>query len=53
MKTDRPLRSARVREESYIGEWLLELLLTDESSPDAARHAEEADSLSMPFLLWL
>jgi RNA polymerase sigma-70 factor (ECF subfamily) len=47
------LRSARVRRESYIGEWLPEPLLTDEASPDAARHAEDADSLSMAFLLLL
>ena len=47
------LRSARVRRESYIGEWLPEPLLTDASSPDAPTHAEDADSLSMAFLLLL
>jgi RNA polymerase sigma-70 factor, ECF subfamily len=47
------LRSARVRKESYVGEWFPEPLLTDESAPDAARHVEEADSLSMAFLLVL
>ena len=47
------LRSARVRKETYVGEWLPEPLLTDEHSPDAARHAENADSLSMAFLLLL
>ena len=47
------LRSARVRKESYIGEWLPEPLLTDASSPDAAQHAEDSDSLSMAFLLLL
>jgi RNA polymerase sigma-70 factor (ECF subfamily) len=47
------LRSARVRRESYVGEWLPEPLLTDEHAPDAARHAEDADSLSMAFLLVL
>jgi RNA polymerase sigma-70 factor (ECF subfamily) len=47
------LRSARVRKESYVGEWLPEPLLTDERAPDAARHAEDADSLSMAFLLLL
>jgi RNA polymerase sigma-70 factor, ECF subfamily len=47
------LRSARVRRETYVGEWLPEPLLTDTSAPDAARHAEEADSLSMAFLLLL
>jgi RNA polymerase sigma factor (sigma-70 family) len=47
------LRSARVRRESYVGEWMPEPLLTDESAPDAARQVEDADSLSMAFLLLL
>jgi RNA polymerase sigma-70 factor, ECF subfamily len=47
------LRSARARKESYVGEWLPEPLLTDESAPDGARYAEDADSLSMAFLLLL
>jgi RNA polymerase sigma-70 factor, ECF subfamily len=47
------LRSARVRRESYVGEWLPEPLLTDETAPDGARAAEDADSLSMAFLLLL
>ncbi len=47
------LRSARVRKETYIGEWLPEPLLTDADAPDGARHAEDADSLSMAFLLLL
>lgn len=47
------LRSARVRKETYIGEWLPEPLLTDQRSPDGARYAEDADSLSMAFLLLL
>jgi RNA polymerase sigma-70 factor (ECF subfamily) len=47
------LRSARVRRERYVGEWLPEPLLTDETAPDGPRHAEEADSLSMAFLLVL
>jgi RNA polymerase sigma-70 factor (TIGR02957 family) len=46
------LRSARVRRESYVGEWLPEPLVTD-SSPDPARHAEMADSLSLAFLVLL
>jgi RNA polymerase sigma-70 factor, ECF subfamily len=46
------LRSARVRRESYVGTWLPEPLLTDETS-DAERHAETADSLSMGFLVLL
>src|SRR5262245_43532540 len=47
------LRSARVRKERYVGEWLPEPLLTDETSLDGARYVEEADSLSMAFLLLL
>jgi RNA polymerase sigma-70 factor (ECF subfamily) len=47
------LRSARHRKESYVGEWLPEPLLTDEAALDGARYVEEADSLSMAFLLVL
>jgi RNA polymerase sigma-70 factor (ECF subfamily) len=47
------LRSARTRKETYVGEWLPEPLLTDERAPDGARYVEEADSLSMAFLLLL
>jgi RNA polymerase sigma-70 factor, ECF subfamily len=47
------LRSARVRRESYIGQWLPEPLLTDTTAPDPAGMAEQADSLSMAFLLLL
>jgi RNA polymerase sigma-70 factor (ECF subfamily) len=46
------LRSARVRRESYVGQWLPEPLLTDEDS-DVTRHAETADSLSLAFLVLL
>ncbi len=46
------LRSARVRRESYFGPWLPEPLLTG-SEPDAAQHAETADTLSMAFLVLL
>ena len=46
------LRSARVRRESYVGTWLPEPVLTEETS-DAERHAETADSLSMGFLVLL
>jgi RNA polymerase sigma-70 factor, ECF subfamily len=46
------LLSARVRRESYVGTWLPEPLLTEETS-DAERHAETADSLSMGFLVLL
>jgi RNA polymerase sigma-70 factor, ECF subfamily len=45
------LRSARVRRERYVGQWLPEPLLTDEGAGDPAMHAEQADSLSMAFLL--
>ena len=47
------LRSARARRERYVGEWLPEPLLTDGLAPDGARLAEQADSLSMAFLLVL
>jgi RNA polymerase sigma-70 factor (ECF subfamily) len=47
------LRSARVRKETYVGEWLPDPLLTDEHTVDAAAHTEDADSLSMAFLLLL
>jgi RNA polymerase sigma-70 factor (TIGR02957 family) len=46
------LRSARVRRESYTGTWLPEPLV-GETEPDAAQHAETADSLSMAFLVLL
>jgi RNA polymerase sigma-70 factor (ECF subfamily) len=46
------LRSARVRRETYVGQWLPEPLLTD-SAPDPGEHSAEADSLSMAFLLVL
>ena len=47
------LKSARVRREQYVGQWLPEPLLTDDSMPDAATHAETADSLSTAFLVLL
>ena len=46
------LRSARVRRESYVGSWLPEPLITDDSD-DVALHAETADSLSLAFLVLL
>ena len=46
------LRSARVRRESYVGEWLPEPLV-DDSRSDPADHAELADSLSLAFLVLL
>jgi RNA polymerase sigma-70 factor (ECF subfamily) len=49
------LRSARVRRERYVGDWLPEPLLTDGSAAaqDPARQAETADSLSMALLVLL
>jgi RNA polymerase sigma-70 factor (ECF subfamily) len=46
------LRSARVRRETYVGQWLPEPLLTDPYK-DPERSAELADSLSMAALLLL
>jgi RNA polymerase sigma-70 factor (TIGR02957 family) len=46
------LRSARVRRESYVGEWLPEPLVTSDQD-DPARQAELADSLSVAFLVLL
>ncbi len=52
------LRSARVRRESYVGHWLPEPLVTappalGRPAADPAELAEQADSLSMAFLLLL
>jgi RNA polymerase sigma-70 factor (ECF subfamily) len=47
------LKSARVRRESYVGEWLPEPLVTDEGAGDPAGIAEQADTLSMSFLVLL
>src|SRR5918993_4566006 len=44
------LRSARMRRERYVGEWLPEPLVTD---PSPAERAETADSLSLAFLVLL
>jgi RNA polymerase sigma-70 factor (TIGR02957 family) len=46
------LRSARVRRERYVGEWLPEPIITD-SRDDPVRHAETADSLSLAMLVLL
>jgi RNA polymerase sigma-70 factor (ECF subfamily) len=46
------LRSARVRRESYVGEWLPEPLVAS-ADADPARRAEMADSLSLAFLVLL
>ena len=46
------LRSARMRREAYVGEWLPEPLVSD-TSAEPARQAEMADSLSLAFLVLL
>jgi RNA polymerase sigma-70 factor (TIGR02957 family) len=46
------LRSARVRREQYVGEWLPEPIVTD-ARDDPARQAEMADSLSLAMLVLL
>ena len=47
------LKSARIRRETYVGEWLPEPIVTDDDANDPAASAERADSLSMSFLLLL
>ncbi|MFI7106777.1 RNA polymerase sigma-70 factor [Nonomuraea sp. NPDC050227] len=47
------LRSARVRRETYVGEWLPEPVVAHPGEPGPAEHAELADSLSMAFLVLL
>jgi RNA polymerase sigma-70 factor (ECF subfamily) len=46
------LRSARVRRETYVGEWLPEPLVAS-ADDDPAHKAEMADSLSLAFLVLL
>jgi RNA polymerase sigma-70 factor (TIGR02957 family) len=46
------LRSAKVRRETYVGEWLPEPLVAS-ADDDPARKAEMADSLSLAFLVLL
>ncbi len=54
-------RSARVRRETYVGQWLPEPVLTDLATPgsgylsgaDPASLAEQSDTMSMAFLLLL
>ena len=46
------LRSARMRRERYVGDWLPEPILTD-ACDDPAAHAEMADSLSLAMLVVL
>jgi len=47
------LRSARVRRETYLGDWLPEPVVVPAGGPGPAEHAELADSLSMAFLVLL
>jgi RNA polymerase sigma-70 factor (ECF subfamily) len=47
------LRSAHVRRETYVGEWLPEPLVAADTADDPARRAELADSLSLAFLVLL
>ncbi|MFC1406536.1 MULTISPECIES: RNA polymerase sigma factor SigJ [Streptacidiphilus] len=47
------LGSARVRRESYVGEWLPEPVVVSADRPGPAEYAELADSLSMAFLVLL
>jgi RNA polymerase sigma-70 factor, ECF subfamily len=47
------LRSARVKRETYVGEWLPEPLVTDDGAGDPAAIVAQADSLSMSFLVLL
>jgi RNA polymerase sigma-70 factor (TIGR02957 family) len=47
------LRSARVRRETYVGDWLPEPVVVPADEPGPAEHAELADSLSMAFLVML
>ena len=46
------LRSARVRRERYVGDWLPEPIITDDRN-DPAQHAETADSVSLAMLVLL
>jgi RNA polymerase sigma-70 factor (ECF subfamily) len=49
------LRSARVKRETYVGEWLPEPIVEGDAAPtaDPAAHAELSDSLSVAFLVVL
>jgi RNA polymerase sigma-70 factor (ECF subfamily) len=47
------LTSARVRRETYVGDWLPEPVVVPADRPGPAEHAELADSLSMAFLVLL
>lgn len=45
------LGSARVRRETYVGDWLPEPVVVPLDEPGPAEHAELADSLTMAFLV--
>jgi len=47
------LSSARVRRETYVGDWLPEPVVVPADGAGPAEHAELADSLSMAFLVLL
>jgi len=47
------LKSARVRRETYVGDWLPEPVVVPADEPGPAEHAELADALSMAFLVLL
>jgi RNA polymerase sigma-70 factor (ECF subfamily) len=47
------LSSARVRRETYVGDWLPEPVVVPADRPGPAEHAELADSLSIAFLVLL
>ncbi|WP_328473983.1 RNA polymerase sigma factor SigJ [Actinoplanes sp. NBC_00393] len=47
------LRSARVKRETYVGNWLPEPVVVPADGPGPAEHAELSDSLSMAFLVLL
>lgn len=47
------LTSARVRRETYVGNWLPEPVVVINEQPGPVEHAELADSLSMAFLVLL
>ncbi|MFD0273101.1 RNA polymerase sigma factor SigJ [Kitasatospora sp. NPDC127111] len=47
------LGSARVRRETYVGEWLPEPVVVSADRPGPAEYVELADSLSMAFLVLL
>ena len=47
------LRSARARRETYVGPWLPEPLVVDETAPDPADVVAEAEQLSLALLVTL